>query len=206
MSILTRILHNTSSSVSQSADAIPSILWSGSQDTSNIRELDDVDAVDDDPGLSKLHYFASDPPATDDLALTDAERIRERLRALQEHQNELDKAADMTDLRQLLAAALDATNDRDMQKVLQVAGKDMPKAIRTLLLVLEGKGPHWTPPPSSALRSTKQLPLHTRAFTWPLDEKQMGVLDGEHIESDIAAAQRLVQGYDMDLPSWTVAK
>ncbi|KAE9393044.1 kinase-like protein [Gymnopus androsaceus JB14] len=156
-------------------------------------------------GLYQLPRFASSPPTTDDLAMTDAERIRDRLRALQAYQNELDKAADMTDLRQLLSAALNAKSNDDMQRVLQVAGKDMPTAIRTLLMVLEGKGSHWKAPPSSAMRSTQQLP-HTRSFTWPLDGKQASVLDGEHIESDIAAVQRLVQGYDMNLPSWTIEK
>ncbi|KAE9383609.1 hypothetical protein BT96DRAFT_951182 [Gymnopus androsaceus JB14] len=108
------------------------------------------------------------------------------------YQNELDKAADMTDLHQLLSAALNAKSNDDMQRV---AGKDMPTAIRMLLMILEGKGSHWKAPPSSAMRSTQQLP-HTR---WEAGEC---VVWGAHI----AAVQRLVQGYNMNLPSWTIGK
>ncbi|KAJ3754577.1 kinase-like domain-containing protein [Lentinula raphanica] len=79
----------------------------------------------------------------------------------------------------------------------------MPKAIRTLLGVLEGRGPHWKPTPGSAIHNTNLKLPHTRAFTWPLDGRQGSVLDGEHIESDIA---RLVQRTDTDLPSWTIGK
>lgn len=195
-----RIEKNTLRPSNQPVEAsnTPGTLFAGSQDAPPINELDDVDDL-------KFLRFASSPPATDDLALRDADRIRDRLRALQAHQNELDKAADMMDLRQLLAAALNATSDDEMQKVLQVAGKDMPKAIRTFLSVLEGKGAHWKPLPSSAMRWTQQLP-HTRSLTWPLDEKQTSLLDGEHIESDIAAAQRLALGFNTNLPSWSVAK
>lgn len=200
MSILTRILSNVSTSSNQPVEAIPGVLWSGSRVTAHV-DLDPVDL--DDPSLGRLPKFSSSPPLTDDLGITDAERIRARLRDLQNHQNELDKAADMTDLRALLSTALNAKNDFDMQKVLQVAGKDMPKAIRTLLGALEGKGPQWKPTPGSAMRSANSKLPHTRAFTWPLDEKQGSVLDGEHIESDIA---RLVQRTDTDLPSWTIGK
>ncbi|KAJ3980213.1 kinase-like domain-containing protein [Lentinula detonsa] len=201
MSILTRIFKDVSSSSSQSFEAIPGILWSGSQDAAQGGELDPVDF--DDPAFGRLHKFASSPPAADDLAINDAERIRNRLRELQTHQNELDKAADMGDLRTLLSSALNAKSDKEMQKVLQVAGKDMPKAIRTLLGVLEGRGPHWKPTPGSAMHNANLKLPHTRAFTWPLDKRQGGVLDGEYIESDIA---RLVERKDTDLPSWSIGK
>ncbi|KAE9386441.1 kinase-like protein [Gymnopus androsaceus JB14] len=194
ISILMRIEKNTLRPSNQLVEVSPGTLFEGSQDAQPAGELDPVDDVESN--LHQLPRFASSPPAADDLAMTDAERIRDRLRALQTYQNELDKAADMTDLRQLLSAALNAKSNDDMQRVLQVAGKDMPMAIRTLLMVLEGKGSHWKAPPSSAMRSTQQ----------PLDGKQASVLDGEHIESDIAAVQRLVQGYDMNLPSWTIEK
>ncbi|KAJ3767719.1 kinase-like domain-containing protein [Lentinula raphanica] len=203
LSILNRVLNNVSTTSGQSFEAAPALLWSGSQesDTAHGSELDPVDF--DDPVFSRLPKFASSPPTADDLAITDAERIRTRLRELQIHQNELDKAADMRDLRTLLTSALDAKSDQEMQKVLQVAGNDMPKAIRTLLGVLEGRGPHWKPTPGSAMHNTNLKLPHTRAFTWPLDERQGSVLDGEYIESDIA---RLVQRTDTDLPSWTIGK
>ncbi|KAJ4471561.1 kinase-like domain-containing protein [Lentinula aciculospora] len=201
MSILTRILNNVSPSTNQSVEATPGVLWSGSQDTVHAGELDPVDL--DDPAFSRLPRFASSPPAADDLAITDAERIRNRLRALQILQNKLDKAADINDLDALLSTALNAKSDHDMQNVLQVAGKDMLKAIRTLLGVLKERGVHWKPTPGSAMRSANLKLPHTRAFTWPLDERQGSVLDGEFIESDIA---RLAQRTDTDLPSWTIGK
>ncbi|KIK64037.1 hypothetical protein GYMLUDRAFT_241258 [Collybiopsis luxurians FD-317 M1] len=198
-SILARIFRNVSSSSNQLVEATSSSLWSGSREFPQSKVLEDLN---DDDGFRKLPRFSSSPPLADDLVITDAERIRERLRALQAHQNELDKAADIGDLRNLLSVALHAPSDHDMQKVLQVAGKDMPKAIRTLLAVLEGHGPNWKPTPGSAFQTQKQLP-RTRAFTWPLDEKQESILDAEHIESDIV---RLVDRNDTDLPSWTVEK
>ncbi|KAF9069964.1 kinase-like domain-containing protein [Rhodocollybia butyracea] len=200
ISILTRILGNVSGPSNQPVGTTPSILMSDNSHETHEAELT---PVDDDSGLNQLHQFSSAAPFADDSALTDADRLQEHLRRFQERQNELDKAADMNDLRQLLSAALDANDDAEMQKVLQVASKDMLKAIRTLLAVLEGRDPHWRPPPSSAMRSTKQLP-HTRAFTWPLDEREGNILDGEHIESGIA---RLVQQQnETTLPSWTVEK
>ncbi|KAF9070422.1 kinase-like domain-containing protein [Rhodocollybia butyracea] len=141
-------------------------------------------------------------PIPDDSHETHEAELPLTTALFQERQNELDKAADMNDLRQLLSAALNTNDDTDMQKVLQVASKDMLKAIRTLLAVLEGRDPHWRPSPSSAMRS-KQLP-HTRAFTWPLSGREGNILDGDHIESGIA---RLVQWEnETTLPSWIVEK
>ncbi|KAF9069966.1 kinase-like domain-containing protein [Rhodocollybia butyracea] len=199
ISILTRILGNVSGPSNQLVGTHPSIPI---PDDSHETHEAELPPVDDDPGLNQLLQFSPAALPADDSALTDADRLQEQLRCFQERQNELDKAADMNDLRQLLSAALNTNDDTDMQKVLQVASKDMLKAIRTLLAVLEGRDPHWRPSPSSAMRS-KQLP-HTRAFTWPLSGREGNILDGDHIESGIA---RLVQWEnETTLPSWIVEK
>ncbi|KAF5391061.1 hypothetical protein D9757_003090 [Collybiopsis confluens] len=192
ISLLTRIFKKVSSSSAEGG------LFSGSKDANTPAGLEPISG----DGMGNLLEFSSSPPLADDLALMDAERIREYLRAFQEHQNEVDRAADIHDLRNLLSAALNAPNDTDMQKVLQVAGKDMPKAIRSLLAALEGHKPDWRPVQNSVEYQVKSLP-HTRAFTWPLDNKQEGVLDSERIESDIT---RLADRNDMDLPSLTLSK
>ncbi|KAF9070424.1 hypothetical protein BDP27DRAFT_1323653 [Rhodocollybia butyracea] len=164
ISILTRILGNP-------VGTTPSILMSDNSHETHEAELT---PVDDDSGLNQLHQFSSAAPFADDSALTDADRLQEHLRRFQERQNELDKAADMNDLRQLLSAALDANDDAEMQK--------------SAASCLEGYAESnsyvaGSTSTSSAMRSTKQLP-HTRA-------EKGNILDGEHIENETT------------LPSWT---
>ncbi|KAF5366667.1 hypothetical protein D9757_012756 [Collybiopsis confluens] len=89
-----------------------------------------------------------------------------------------------------------------MRKVLQVAKNDMPSAIKTLFTVLEGQKPDWTPLLSSV--KSQEGPLtRTRAFTWPVDETQHGVVNEERIEWDIIHP---AGSNGMDSPSLTVIK
>ena len=63
--------------------------------------------------------------------------IRARLHALREKENARDAGLDLVDLRQLMRAALQTSNDVQMIEVLQVGREEMPEAIKTLQRALE---------------------------------------------------------------------
>ncbi|KAI0742205.1 hypothetical protein C8Q80DRAFT_1186590 [Daedaleopsis nitida] len=60
-----------------------------------------------------------------------------QLQALTAKQNERDMVHDVADLRQLLRTALQANNDVEMIRILQVGRDEMPEAIKTLQRALE---------------------------------------------------------------------
>lgn len=83
-----------------------------------------------------------EPPAPGTLLLT-AEptpmdgHVIAQLQALTARQNERDMVYDAADLRQLMRTALQANNDLEMIKILQVGRDEMPEAIKTLQRALE---------------------------------------------------------------------
>jgi len=68
---------------------------------------------------------------------TNPAKIRARLHDVSIHQNEVDAGLDTVDLRQLMRAALQTSNDVQMIEVLQVGREEMPEAIKALQRALE---------------------------------------------------------------------
>ena len=150
-----------------------------------------------------------------------------QLQTVTARQNERDAALDAQDLRQVLRGALQANNDAEMIRTLQVGRDEMPEAIKTLQRALEKEveresvegeavladAPAYTdaavaPTPVSLARSATSASAgsqttsssatgHSRA---PRD-----TLDREFIETGIDALRRL-SGAEVTLPSWTITR
>ncbi|KAG5731487.1 Serine/threonine-protein kinase TNNI3K [Termitomyces sp. T112] len=118
------------------------------------------------------------PSARTDMSFHSTEEIHERIRQIQERQNELDRSRDL----------VDQPPPSDQEEILEKLGiqkKDIPDAIKTLLRALE------------SLRSTKvfdkvsaSLSSRRRSSTWPIshsDENDLRLQDRESIERDIRA-------------------
>ncbi|KAI0753878.1 hypothetical protein C8Q74DRAFT_1307834 [Fomes fomentarius] len=91
------------------------------------------------PDLSQLAIEAPPPGGlllTSEPISTDG-HVLAQLQAVTSKQNERDMAHDAADLRQLMRTALQANNDAEMIRVLQVGRDEMPEAIKTLQRALE---------------------------------------------------------------------
>ncbi|TBU21950.1 hypothetical protein BD311DRAFT_869668 [Dichomitus squalens] len=99
------------------------------------------------PIESSAYPRAISPAPTNRLLLTiepdtteghdDSGHILAQLQAVTARQNERDMVYDTADLRQLMRTALQANNDAEMIRVLQVGRDEMPEAIKTLQRALE---------------------------------------------------------------------
>ena len=137
----------------------------------------------------------------DDLALEEAHSIRNFLRTLQEHQNELDRARDTSDIRQLLTSALSSGTNQEMIRVLQMGKHDMLHAIRYFLEAWETR-PLCSHPRASSSRVPRDQALpQVRSLTWPLDKQQDNRLDRSYLDPDILRGPM-----DVETPSWTINK
>ncbi|KAG5352799.1 hypothetical protein C0989_000461, partial [Termitomyces sp. Mn162] len=129
-------------------------------------------------GISGLDKRVADTLHEPMERLEDTEEIHERIRQIQERQNELDRSRDL----------VDQPPPSDQEEILEKLGiqkKDIPDAIKTLLRALE------------SLRSTKvfdkvsaSLSSRRRSSTWPIshsDENDLRLQDRESIERDIRA-------------------
>ena len=74
--------------------------------------------------ISDLHEATSPP-------------VLPALQEIQTRQNTHDAAKDLADLRRLLSAAIQTTNDAQMLEVLQIGRDEMPEAMKTLQRALE---------------------------------------------------------------------
>ncbi|OBZ74270.1 hypothetical protein A0H81_05040 [Grifola frondosa] len=146
--------------------------------------------------------------------LTNPQQIRETLQVLTEKQNERDMAHDTADLRQLMRAALQANNDVEMLRVLQVGRDEMPEAMKTLQRALETEVERESIADEAA--SVASLGQDSeRSRTSSGDSRASNgsarsraprdTLDREFIETGIDALRRL-SGTEVALPSWTITR
>lgn len=136
------------------------------------------------------------------------EEIRATLHQVQNAQNVRDRVRDMADLRSLLQMAVNADNDTDMIKVLQVGSDEMPEAIKALLRALERQIQQEAAGVASGLSPRFSSPL-SRSMTWPQDQSRrpkIDLLDHEFIERASGALKRGIKGPPLNLPSWTITK
>ncbi|KAF8264995.1 kinase-like domain-containing protein [Lactarius quietus] len=128
--------------------------------------------------------------------------------------NAEDRANDMADLHQLMLSRLTANDDVAMVEVFQITRSDIPEAIKTLERALErvvqdgrldaGEGTAALPFPQQETGEGHGVsvdPGNTVA-----SHSRVDLLDREFIETGIDALQRLSDGADLGLPSWTVTR
>ncbi|EEB94540.1 hypothetical protein MPER_06630 [Moniliophthora perniciosa FA553] len=182
--ILLRVLKNQLAQTSNVTIAGPSspLLLSGGEGISS-----PASDVSHDSELEDMHLWSF---PKDDTAAVEVERIRDEIERKQEHQNELDQARDKTEIRQLLMKALNASDDQEMIRILQLGQHDMPKAIKALLRALESQyaTSFKHPTPLMPSRNFERL----RGLTWPLDAREKSALDGDYrssetFDTDVAA-------------------
>jgi len=158
------------------------------------------------------------------------------IHSIHEAQNSLDTARDLTDLRHLMRAALQAGSDAEMVEVLQIKRQEMPDAIKALQRALErlterdggtdqaiGKGVvvgkvvkrvslHEQEGQPGLKRSTTILSLESSSSSGDStsgtssETKRRDTLDSEFIESGIDALWRMSHGFTTTVPSWTITK
>ncbi|KAF9269782.1 kinase-like protein [Marasmius fiardii PR-910] len=162
-----------------------------------LSDMDDLE-IDELKNIPTTPVSPSPSTTVDDLAVEEVHHIRNFLRTLQERQNELDRASDLYDIKQLLSTALYAKSNREMIHVLQMGKHDMLHAIKYFLEIWDSRVNSLHP--DSKLPSPKGHLKH-RSLTWPLDEKENNLLDGGHLDSDI-----LHGPVDINIPSWTISK
>lgn len=137
------------------------------------------------------------------------EEIRATLHQVQREQNVRDRVRDISDLRSLLQMAVNADNDMDMIKVLQVGRDEMPEAIKALLRALER---HIQDEAAGVAMNSFSPRLSSplfRSMTWPQDQSRrfkVDLLEHEFIERASGALKRGIKGPPLNLPSWTITK
>jgi hypothetical protein len=147
------------------------------------------------------------------------------LTSLHSLRNLSDREMDAADLRQLMRAALQTTNDAEILEVLQVGHQEMPDAIKTLQRALEhvaerdDDGVEASPgksvvatvlkevegPGASRKRSETILSIDSMSSGYG-SERRRDTLDREFIESGIDCLRRMSRGIETTLPSWTITK
>jgi abelson tyrosine-protein kinase 1 len=162
-------------------------------------------------------------------------RVSGALHALRTHENALDAARDMADLRSLLCIALQAPNDSDMIAVLQVGREEMPEAIKALQRALEREAKIAAAATADAAGVSAAQRVSVRVSGLPRPERKGTVgsvasvgsssggsgsakdgarrrndmLDREFMEMGIDALRRISLSRGMkvgELPSWTITR
>ena len=161
-------------------------------------------------------------------------QILPELTSLHSIQNSLDTAIDTANLRQVMRAALQTTNDAEMLEVLEVGHQEMPDAIKTLRRALEhvterdddgveappGKGVvlatvvkkvnhNEAEGPSGALKRSRtviSIDSSSTSSSGHSSERRRDTLDREFIESGIECLRRMSHGIETSVPSWTITK
>lgn len=166
--------------------------------------------------------------SVEQLASASPQQIRAALQAVLSRQNEHDVVYDTADLRQLMRTALQANNDMEMIRVLQVGRDEMPEAIKALQRALEAEVERETIAAEqeeavlvasvSAAASVEGANL-SRSATVASEESRKtssdgssrsrrtprDTLDREFIETGIDALRRLSTA-EVTLPSWTITR
>ena len=121
------------------------LLLTGVENTPSIHHVDSAE-LQLPPALSTPSDEASQQAAPDaqqpllvvnDVHEETSPHVLPTLREIQTRQNTLDAAKDLTDLRRLLSAAIQASNDAQVLEVLQIGKDEMPEAMKTLQRALE---------------------------------------------------------------------
>ncbi|KAF5376728.1 hypothetical protein D9615_007804 [Tricholomella constricta] len=147
----------------------------------------DVDLDDIDLDITTL------PPSKED--------IHEKIRTIQDRQNERDRFSDMGEFERIYGEAED---DRDALEILGVEKPDIPDAIKTLLRALEQLRIH-----NVVDKLSTSLPSPRRSSTWPVDRfeaRELSLVDREFIERELQALKSAYKGPLPTLPSWTITK
>ncbi|KAG6872774.1 hypothetical protein C0995_006694 [Termitomyces sp. Mi166 len=141
------------------------------------------------------------PFARTDMSLHSKEEIHERIRQIQERQNELDRSRDLVDQQN---STKTPQSGQEVLEKLRIEKKDIPDAIKTLLRALESlRSSNAFDKVSTSLSSPR------RSSTWPISRTDAHVLrlqDRESIERDIQALKAAYSEPVPTLPSWTITK
>ncbi|KAJ7673989.1 hypothetical protein DFH06DRAFT_1036082 [Mycena polygramma] len=141
-----------------------------------------------------LPIFQSEPEDT--TQKDDVSSLSEKLRQVQETENEVDRARDIKDLGLVLRLALSAPNHLAMARILQIPKRDMPTAIILLLREIENEQEQ---PRNPAGGSPSP---RIRALTWPLDgdpARQVALLHRQFMESELEALKRTTRDCSMPI-------
>ncbi|CAL1697535.1 unnamed protein product [Somion occarium] len=132
------------------------------------------------------------PARTRNATFTDPPSI---LSDLQSRQNRRDNLCDIVDLRELMRHAVEAKDDMEMIRVLQVGRDEMPEAMKTLQRALEVD--------SEKLEKSSTPWNDSSHFESPEDS-----LDLLFMKSSIESLRRLSasRGAEVQLPSWTITR
>ncbi|KAF5376712.1 hypothetical protein D9615_007795 [Tricholomella constricta] len=169
-----------------------------------LRILKYVTATSESPGEHKLPSPDTD---LDDIDLDiktlppSKEEIHEKIRTIQDRQNERDRFNDIVEFERIYGKAED---DRDALEILGVEKPDIPDAIKTLLRALEQLRIH-----NVVDKLSTSLPSPRRSSTWPVDRfeaRELSLVDREFIERELQALKSAYKGPLPTLPSWTITK
>lgn len=157
------------------------------------------------------------------------------LRTIHEAQNSLDTVHDLSDLRQIMRAALQTGSDVEMLEVLQIKRQEMPDAIKALQRELErlaeldggtdqpiGKGvviskvvkrvsleetaSQGRPKRSTTILSIESVSSSSENTSESSSKaKRRDTLDQEFIENGIDALWRMSRGFER-VPNWTITQ
>ncbi|KAJ6483521.1 hypothetical protein C8R47DRAFT_564151 [Mycena vitilis] len=143
--------------------------------------------------LVDIPIFQCEPE--DIMQNDDVSSLSEKLRQVQETENEVDHARDIEDLGHVLHLALNAPNHLAVTRILQIHKPDMPAAIMVLLRELERQQQEQPRNPPGGSPSPR-----IRALTWPLDgvpARQVALLHRQFMEHELEALKRTTRGYGL---------
>lgn len=162
----------------------------------------------------------------------ESSNIIPELRTIHEAQNSLDTVLDLSDLRQIMRAALQTGSDADMLDVLQIKRQEMPDAIKALQRELErlaerdggtdqpigngvviGKvmkktiveGVEGTGGSTTTISTEIVSRSDDSTSASNTNVKRRDTLDQEFIENGIDALWRMSRGFE-SVPSWTITQ
>jgi len=117
------------------------LLLTGVENSTSIPPIDSPESLPP-PAFPISADDTSRQPAQPELVFNDAHEatsphVLPALQEIQTRQNTHDAAKDLADLRRLLSASIQTTNDAQMLEVLQIGRDEMPEAMKTLQRALE---------------------------------------------------------------------
>ncbi|KAJ7779612.1 hypothetical protein B0H16DRAFT_723142 [Mycena metata] len=140
--------------------------------------------------------ISSEPMDVVESIKDDVSSLSEKLRQVQETENQADRARDIEDLGRVLHLALEAPSHLAVTRILQISKPDMPIAIMVLLRELERQQEkHKSPAGSPSPR--------IRSLTWPLDGipgRQVALLHRQFMEFELEALKKTTWDYALAVP------
>ncbi|KAJ7171285.1 hypothetical protein C8R46DRAFT_1032922 [Mycena filopes] len=146
--------------------------------------------------LDALDLAISFEPVDTVVKDDDVSSLSEKLRQVQETENQADRLRDIEDLGRVLHLALEAPSHLAVTRILQISKPDMPVAIMVLLRELERqqeqrRSPSGSPSP------------RIRSLTWPLDgvpARQVALLHRQFMEFELEALKRTTWDNGLPIP------